>query len=368
MTKNSRRRVIFILILTIIFSYSFIGSKGEMVENLSVPIAVGFDFYENGEYRVPIAVYEFDPSGPVKSRIITGQGGSIGDTRDDRQRRANKKYLLGLERLYVIGESYAKYGINNIIDILLNNPTVNDRSTTVVFKGKAEDLLKYKIQGYANSAEYIEGMLKNSMYYNFFSNQFSMMDLIVRVEAEGRNSLIPYIELKEEVPQITGFAIFKEDKMVGKTNMKEARAISLLRFSGGKGVITIQKDPKHYVDFYAQSKRKVKCYKTDGKYNFVINIDLNGSIGSNDLDPKINKDPKALKKLTSDIEDQVKKVCTEYINKANYEYKTDIWELGRVAAAKYGRQTGVDWDKVVSESNIEVKVKATVKDEGRGSY
>ena len=68
------------------------------------------------------------------------------------------------------------------------------------------------------------------------------------------------------------------------------------------------------------------------------------------------------------MENSVKKMCTEYINKAKNEYKTDILELGRVAAAKYGRQVGVDWSKVVSESNIEVDVKVTVKDEGRGAY
>jgi Ger(x)C family germination protein len=366
--KNSKRRFVFIIILTIIFSYSFIGTKGELVEELGIPIAIGYDLSANGEYRAPIPVYEFAPSGEVKSKTITGQSSSIGGTRDDRQRKANKKYLLGLEKLYVISESHAQYGIHNIIDVLLNNPQVSDRSPTIVFNGKAEDLFKYKIKGYANSAEYIEGMIKNSMYYNFFSSQFTMMDLIVRVDTEGRNPVLPYIELKEDGPEITGLAIFRGDKMVGKTNIQEIIAINLLKFSGGKGILSIQKDPKHYVNFYAQSKRKVKCYKTDGKYNFLITMGLNGSIAANELDPSILKDPKALKKFTSDMENLVKKMCTEYINKANYEYKTDILELGRVAAAKYGRQAGVDWNKVVSESNIEVKVKVTVKDEGRGSY
>ena len=368
MKKNSRRRFVFILILAIIFSYSFIGAKGEMVENLDIPIAIAADLEESDYVRVILSVYEFGSGRNITSRVLKSSGTNIGETRNDRQRKSNKKFLLGIEKLYIATEAYARNGIRNMIDILVNNPTVNDRSPTIIFNGKAEELLEYKIEGYASSAEYVEGMIKNSMYYNFFTNQFSMMDLIVRVDAEGRNSVLPYVELKEEIPQITGFAIFREDKMIGKTNMKEARAISLLRFNGGKGMLTIQRDPKHYVDFYAESKRKVKCYKIDGKYNFIINIELNGTIASNELDTSIYKDPKGLKKITSDIEDQVKKMCTEYINKAKYEYKTDIWELGRVAAAKYGRQTGMDWDKVISESNIEVRVKATVKDLGRGLY
>lgn len=368
MRKNSKRRFVFIVILMIILGYSFIGSKGEGVENLGIPIAIGYDLAEDGEYRAPIPVYQFLPTDEVISKTIIGESSSLGGTREDRQRKSDKKYLLGLEKLYVISEDWAKYGINNIIDILLNAPQVSDRSPTVVFRGKAENLLKYKIKGYTNSAEYIEGMVKNSIYYNFFSTQFSMMDLIVRVDAEGRNPVLPYIELKEEIPEITGLAIFRGDKMIGKTNMQEAVVINLLKFSGGKGVLSIQKDFEHYVSLYAQAKRKVKCYKTDGKYNFIISIDLNGSIAANQLDPAIMKDPKTLKKFTTEMESSVKKMCTEYINKINHEYKTDILELGRVAAAKYGRETGVDWDKVVSESNIEVQVKVTVKDEGRGLY
>ncbi|KZL89547.1 Ger(x)C family spore germination protein [Clostridium magnum] len=368
MKKNSIKRLILSLILTLILGYSFIGTKGEVVENLDIPIAIGSDL-EKGEYAsVILSVYEFNPDGSITSRILKSEGDNIAEARNDRQRKSNKKFLLGLEKLYVISDAYAQLGVNNVIDVLVNNPTVNDRSPAVVVKGKVVDLLKYKMEGYASSAEFIEGMIKNSIYNNFFSNQFSMMDLIVRVDAEGRNGVLPYVELKEEGPEITGLAIFKGDKMIGKTNIKEARTISLLKFDGGKGILTIQKDSKHYVDFYAESKRKVKCYKTDGKYNFIINIELNGTIASNELDTSIYKDPKELKKITSDIEDKVKKMCTEYINKAKYEYKTDIWELGRVAAAKYGRQTGMDWDKVISESNIEVRVKATVKDLGRGTY
>lgn len=372
MKKNFSRRLIFIIIVIIIFAYSFIGSKGEVVENLEIPAGIGYDLEESigkeVRYSVPISIYVFTPEGDIKSKIITGKSENIGETREDRQRKSNKRFLLGLEKLYVISESQAEYGIHNIVDILLNNPQVSDRSPAVVFKGKAENLLRYKIKGYSNSAEYIEGMIRHSIYYNFFSTQFSMMDLIVRIDAEGRNALLPYVELKEQGPQITGLAIFKEDKMVAKTNIQEARIINLLKFNGGKGIITIQDDEKHYISYYAQSKRKVRCYKTGGKYNFVINLELNGSIASNELYPKLNKDPKELKEFTKHLENSIKKMCTEYINKAKCEYKTDILDLGKVASGTYGKHTGVDWNKVVCESNIQVNVKVKVQDQGRGSY
>jgi Ger(x)C family germination protein len=368
--KKYKRKIFFAIILTIIFTYSFIGSKGEMVENLDIPIGVGYDSIGEGYYRTSISMYEFGLSEEVTSRIVSGQGKSIGGTVEERQTKANKKFLQGLEKIYIIGEGLAENGIHNIIDVLLNNPKVNDRSPAVIYSGKAEELLNHKVKGYANSAEYVSGIIKNSIYYNFFSNQFSMIDIIVRVDAEGRNVVLPYIELKEEGPEITGLAIFKGDKMIGKTTMEEARIINLLKFNGGRGILTLQQDLKKYINFYAETKRKVKCTKVNGKYNFVINIKLTGNIVSNELNDNIIKDSKALKEFEKNMERSIKKSCTKYINKAKYEYKTDIWDLGREASAKYGRHTGVDWNKVVSEANIEVNVNVNVKvkDEGRGLY
>ena len=46
-------------------------------------------------------------------------------------------------------------------------------------------------------------------------------------------------------------------------------------------------------------------------------------------------------------------------------------ELGRIAAANFGRGTGVDWNKVICNTdltNIKVNVKVKVDNMGRGDY
>ncbi|MBV1820656.1 Ger(x)C family spore germination C-terminal domain-containing protein, partial [Bacteroidales bacterium MSK.15.36] len=50
------------------------------------------------------------------------------------------------------------------------------------------------------------------------------------------------------------------------------------------------------------------------------------------------------------------------------EYKIDLLELGRIAAAKYGRRTGVDWDEVVSDSEIDIKVNSKIVTTGKGNF
>ena len=370
--KGNWKNKLIVISLVIIFIYSFMGERGSLIQNLSVPIGVGCDLEnEDGgiiSYGLPISVYIFQSPGNLLTDVYIGKAKNIGETRENRQTKSNRRFLLGLERVFVIGENYAQYGTRNLIDILVNNPEINDKAKMVVYKGKAEDILKHKVTGYESSAEFIDGLISSSKQFNFFAEQYTFMDMIVRVDAEGRNLVLPYIELIQEDIVLTGLAIFKEDKMIAKASIEEAKIINILRENKVSGMLTIQKNAKEYINYYAKSKRKVKCYKKDDKFTFIIDLNLDGAIVSNELYPDFYSDPKVIKEFTKTMEDSVKKTCEEFINKAKCSYNVDVLELGKVAAAKYGRMTGTDWDKEICNSNIEVNVKVKINTQGRGEY
>lgn len=373
MMNKRNNTIIVYLIIIVILLYSFIGPKADLVENLEIPIGIGYDLERKSEndvsYSIPFATYLFQSS-KVDSNILIGVAKNLGESREDRQVKIDKTFLLGMERVLLVSENYAQYGIRNIIDILLISSQANDMALMVVCKEKAEDILKHEVKGYTNSAEFIEGLIKNSKQFNFFpAHQYSLIDLIVRIDAEGRNATLPYIELIDEDIKLTGLALFKDDKMIAKTNIEEAKIINILKDTKVKGMLTIQDSSKKYINFYGESKKKVKCYKEDNKFRFVIDLSLNGSVVSNTLYPNLKSDSKLLKKVTKDIEENLKETCESFINnKIKREYKTDVLGLGKFAAGKYGRGKGMDWNKVVSESIIEVNVKVKVDNSGRGDY
>jgi Ger(x)C family germination protein len=373
MNKKVYSKAFIYLVIVSIFLYSFLGPKGELIENLEIPIGLGLDIEKKTEndvsYITPIAAYLFETE-EVDSEVMSGKASNIGGTREDRQLKVSRSFLLGLERIFLISEQYAQYGIRNFIDIVMNTPEINDRSFVAISKEKSEDIFRHKIKGYANPSEFIEGLLKSSKQFNFFPDrQYTLMDILVRVDAEGRNLLLPYIEIKDENIELTGLAVFKGDKMELKTNIEEAKIINILRENKVKGMLTIQDSSKKYINYYAESKRKVRCYKEDNKLKFSIDLSLNGPIVSNTLYLNLSTDPKVLKEFTKDMEKNLKETYQTFINdKIKGEYKIDVLDLGRVAAAKYGREKNIDWNKVVSQSTIEVNVKVKVDTEGRGNY
>lgn len=366
-----RRNILIIIVVVIIFGVSFIGSKGSLVENLEIPVGVGADVNvesTNSSYIVPFLVYSFEEDSKISSNILNGKAKSLGETRENRQLKSSKYSMIGLNRIFLFSEASATFGLKTFLDICLNNPAINDRSVCAVCEGTAEDMLKYKVNGSSNSAEFIEGQIKNLEKSNFFKMQYTIIDLIVRMEAEGRNAIIPYLEIKNNRIETTGLAIFKGEKMIGKTDINEARIINILKETNVRGTLTLQNDSKKYINCDTYSKRKIKCYKKDDKYIFIIDLNLKGNIITNQLYKNLYTDPQVLKEFEKDMENYVEKMCNTSINKIKCEYKTDILDFGRIAVAKYGRGTGIDWNKVFCDSDIQVNVKFTVDTEGRGNY
>jgi Ger(x)C family germination protein len=347
------------------------GVEREPVEKVSISSAIGYDLGKNTEgnvdYSVPISIYILN-NNKVSSRTVVSKGNTLGETREDRQQKIDKKFLLGFEKVYVISEEYAKHGISSIIDILFRTPEVRDTAMLCVCKGKAEDILSFEIKDYTSSGDFIEGLLKYSKEYNFFPGNYKLVDAYIRIGAEGRNLVLPYIEVTENTIEISGLALFKEDKMVNYVSSQDAKILNLLRESNIMGMLNIEDDPKRYIDYYGKSRRKVECYKVGDKYKFVINLRMVGDLATNEYHRKIIDKPEKKKEVEKKLSKAMETEAKRFLDIMKNEHKTDCLELGRVACAKYGRNTGTDWNEVVANSEIEVKAAVELDRYGRGDY
>ena len=350
-----------------------LGQERVPVEDLETITGIGYDIERKGEdtieYSIPINTNVYKPSGAQVNLLFKEQGKNLGEVIQKRQEKMNKKFVQGQERVILVSEDYARYGLKTLIDDRFRNSEVNDMAYMAVCKGKTEDYLKYEAKGYSNSSEYIGGLVEASANYSFFSDNYKLVDAFVRIGAEGRSLALPYIEITEEGIEITGIAIFKEDKMQILTDDKNSKILNLLKNDNVKGVMSLQKNPKVYIDFEGETgKRKVRCYKEGDKYSFDIDLTLTGTIINNEMYADIIKDVNTKKEFEKDMEKSIEKQCDDFIKVMKSNYKMDCIALGREAAAKYGRQKKIDWNKVVSSADIKVNVKVIVDLQGRGDY
>jgi Ger(x)C family germination protein len=364
----------YFIILIVIFIYVFIqlGQERIPIEELETINGIGYDIESKSEgmieYSMPISTSVYRPSGQV-NLIFKEQGQNLGEVIQKRQEKMSKKFVQGQERVVLVSEGYARYGLKTLLEDRFRNAEANDMAYMAVCKGKTEDYLKYKVKGYSSASEYIGGLVEASTNYSFFSDDYKLIDAYVMIGAEGRSLVLPYIEITEDGIEITGMAIFKEDKMVAIADKKNSKMLNLLNNDVVKGVISLQKSPKVYIDFEGKTgRRKVKCYKQGDKYSFDIDLTLTGIVFNNEMYADMIKDISKKKQFEKDMAKSLEKQCDDFIKTMKSDYKIDCITLGREAAAKYGRQKKIDWNEVVSSADIKVNIKVKVDLQGRGDY
>lgn len=375
MRKNARLRKahrIAILIGLLAIGY-FMKDRliGQPTEGLLIDAGIGFDVEtadaDKVDYTTSVSSYVLTENS-VTSAVYASSAPNFPQIREVRQRGLNKRFIAGFEKVYVISEDYARYGIRNMLDILFKDQFINDNGYVVVCGGKAQEIMKQEIPGYPSSVDFIEGMIDVGYTNNFFSKKYALIDVFKFVGSEGVNGALPYIELKDGRIQVTGMALFSQDKMVEKLDMEETRMLNILRENISNGILTIQKSPKKYIGFECVKKRKVKCDREDNRYKFTVDLNLTGNIIANFLYGDIMYEVDVNNRFEQDMADKVQKECIGFLHRMQHEYGIDMLNLGETAAAKYGRHTGTDWDKVVSDSGIEVNVRVKVNENGRGNY
>lgn len=371
MNKNK----ILIWLLVIIVLLTFVLEKKSQIseiEDKEISAGIGTDLIKEGEdnykYSVSDNVYFFIEDKEVTSDVFTGIANTIGNTRDDRATKLPKEFFLGQSKVFIMSDFLASKSIRSTIEILFNNPNINDNAYCVISKGATKSKIDYKIQGFSSASEYIEGMIRHMENYNFFKNEYKIRDIFLTLDSEGRCCILPCIDLDNDGLKIVGVAVFNKDKLAQIMDMDDTIILNILRNKSGKGILSIMRNDKEYIDYYAKSKKRVKCTKKDGKYSFSIDITFTGDIVNNTLYEDIDKDKAVVKKFEDDMKMEIENLCNSFLYKMKKTSGVDCLELGRLAAAKYGRNTGVNWNEVICNSEIKLNIKVKVDKVGRGQY
>ena len=365
--RNSKALFTTIMVV-VLYIYCKTGNKFVPIEEIAIPSAVGYDVENiDGEikYTSPLAIYIF-PDGSTGTVVFSGKGDTLPETRSDRQLELTGKLLLGLEKVLVISEDASRFGIKALLDVFWSNTTINDNAYVVVSKQSTKDILEFKTEGYQSSGDYIQSIIKHLTNFNFYPDKYMLIDVFVKEGSEGRSIVLPYIEIIDDKLKVTGLALFKDDKMLKKVGINEGKTLNLLRENNVQGIIPIVKGPKEYLSFYGTSKRSVKCKRVEDKYIFDIKLKLMGTVVSNLMYKNLVENPEEKKKIEKALGEEVEKLSYDFINKMQNDYEIDCLELGKCAVEKYGRRKNIDWDEVISQSEINVSAEVKITDIGRG--
>lgn len=359
--------ICFLLLFLILFSSGCWDSRE--VNELAYPIVIGID-KKPGEEEGKIERYLFTYSLPVLTREAeesrTLHTLATYDTYQSialLQGQVSRGVTLGQIRIIAFGEDVAREGLTRQLPFFERSVQVRGDTFLVISDGQsAKELLNHQVSE-IEVGVYIPILLEHSARYNFIP-PISVNSFIIDTDNIARNTIVPTISISGQQMYLSGLAVIKKGKMVGKLSRNEGMMLSLLRNQGVSGVISKPNfaGTNQPVSAQVEGKTKITPFYKAGKFSFLLEIILEGELTDDPRGKDIVGNPAEISKIERDLAAQVKSNLERVVKKLQEDMKTDALYVGEAAYIKYPRQFNLEkWEKEFPEAEIKIKVKLKIR-------
>lgn len=339
------------------------------------------DRAEDGQVEVTI-------SSPLPNRLVSqvGEGGSQGgrpyailsktgktipEALEAIQIDLSRKLSWGHARVVTVGQSYAREGIDELLDWINHEPLFHLSSFVNVAEGKAKDITRLTPVFEESPSEVLRE----------FSNQHNLITTQVQdmmtSNALDLGATVPLLQLNvmEMVSEgnkpspwagLIGGAVFRDGHMVDTLNIPQTSAVSWARNELDQMYISIEKE-NHISSlklYELESSLKVK--KEHGKPFFEVLLKGKGAMRNNT--PDLLSDLEYGKVAETMVEQQITDYLESALKKA-HKHGADILLLAYRMEWKYPRlwkKYQASWLEYVKDS-IEVRVRTDINMQYFGS-
>lgn len=378
-----RKAAILLLIATMSMSLTACWSNRE-VNDIAIVSAIGIDQGNNGNIRlslqlaVPLLIGTGSSQGGAGTTkladtsgwVVSEEGATVMETYRSIQQKLPRQIFFSHSRVIIVGHSMAESGVSQVLDFFERYRESQMKSYFAVSATTASDVLNYLPKFERLSSEVIFEELKRGVLPTV-----RLVDFLNALQSEGVEPFAPILAITAsengESPYknlvISGSAVFKEDKMIGRLNDNEARGLHWVLDTVKEGVVTIEIEEGRRKGRISAELEKVNVSRKmkigeSGKMEVRLHADVSANIYENttDMNLEISKNTNY---VIDSLKHEIEKRITASIQKVQRELKSDIFGFGQSIYRRYPRA----WNKTYREqwntlfSEMETKIDVDVR-------
>ncbi|MCT8139422.1 Ger(x)C family spore germination protein [Anaerobacillus sp. CMMVII] len=341
----------------------------EEINDLALVMAVGIDKGENGDIWITTQVARpADVRGTTGSAggepiwTATGEGKTIFEAIRNLAKFSSRRIYWGHNMIIVVSEEVAREGIVDIIDFFTRNNELRMRTWIVVTEKKANEIVAAK-----TGIEVVPGNAIDRLFrFSPIVAEAPRSNVMALSAGYVGEHVHPYLALVHlisrgvdeanpqefgSIPQVelSGTAIFRKDKMVGKLNSRESRGFLWFTETVDDAIIPLTcPDEEGWVsvELRDNSFKLTPIYK-EGKVSFEATIKSVAHLVELGC-PTPLEHSEVTEKLAVQAEKYLKEDIEMMLDKVQKEYKVDALRLGRMFQAKYPQH----WDKIKEDWEV----------------
>jgi len=359
-----------VVVVTLMLSILLLTGCWDMreIDEIGFVMAIGIDKAgELGQYTVTVQIANPSAGGPENGTtkeavwVATADGSSVFDAIRKLVRISSKRIVWAHNNVIIIGESLARESITPVIDFFTHNPELRMKTNLVIANGNAKEYLYSKA-----GMEQIPGMsLSEIIRYQSLTAESITSDML-RVAYDYNNQylepLISAVSLKRvvttmkdgkaqgesETINLSGAAVFKNNKMVGWLSPEETRGVAWVLNETRDTVVTVSDSEHENKSVSVEThnvKSKITAQVEDGVPYITIKISGAGSIVEEDGSTELTID-----EIKDELEDLINgKIVDEIvtsINKLQKEYNSDVLNFAKIIHAQNNKK----WEEEIKDN------------------
>lgn len=373
-------RKYFILIFTLIIFLTATGCWDRReLDELALATCVGFD-KGDGPEQVQINVEIVLPENISTPGGGGGQGGSTFTIKAQGAtgfEAARKLTLESEERVYfahnpvlLFGQELAQEGITPVFDFFIRDPEHRRTVWMAVTEGKAEEVVNTETMLEPITGIYISKLIDETQSNSLVASMM-VQGFLERLLSPTSSPYCSIIKVKKEEKktsvELTGTAIFKKNKMVGKFDYTEGRGLLWILGEVKSGIVTVHIHNKDHVALeIIRSNSKVTPSIVDNTLKITVQIKEEGNLGEQQC-PLDLTTPQAWSSLEKKKAEAIRQEILAAVKKAQ-ELNCDVFGFGEAFQRKYPalwkEQLEQNWDEFFPEIDVEVLVEAKLRRSG----
>lgn len=318
--------------------------------------------------RVPAPITGLQTSSTFtrEGRVISRKGRSILEATQRIGNELKKEIYLGHLQVIIISKEAAETGINNIIDSVSRNPQIQRKLYVMLSEGRAKEVIGAINQLDVAPIQDISNMLdinKTNYYIPVTLDQF-----LYRYRGVGFDPSLPIISSKNNIVEVSGMGIFKNDKLVGELSGEETRAMSLLispDFSSEYYTVQKKINDRHLNNLITietkHVNRNIKVYLKENHIDAHLKIKLIGKIVEYPMWMEEEDDEKVYEIASKHLEEYIKSNLERVIEKSK-KYNSDLLGIGKYVRAKHmSYWDEINWDEEYRNTDFKIDIEVVIE-------
>ncbi|MRG85697.1 Ger(x)C family spore germination protein [Salinibacillus xinjiangensis] len=335
-------------------------ASNEIVDELALISAIGFDLTDDNKLQGTITVPNFQSDKTVTTEVFTETGTLIQEIEAKLNSEANQPLAIGKLEVILYNEKVAKQGIRKMKDVFVRDPSVGSRARMAVVEGNTKDVLtrEYWTHG---AGLYLAEMFDQN-FINGRMPQSNIHLFTFALYSKGMDPFLPLVSVGKMV-KINQIALFKEDKYVGKLPEDKTFTFHAMKDNFQDATYMIKKEQGEVSAAVnnIMSTRTVDFGENIKDPKITINIRLEGILREFKTEEEVDK--QKVNKIEKQMEDQMEQEAKEIIQTLQ-ELNVDPLGLGNKYRGLNRNFDEKKWDEMYKDLDITANVNVIIREFG----